>query len=115
MKKLLAPFSAALVSVGSLLTPVNANQTMLASWYGPGFQGNLTANGEIYDMYKISAAHKSLPFGTRLRVCYQGCVDVRINDRGPYIGERELDLSFGAAAAIGMIEPGVAPVSVTFL
>jgi len=115
MNKLLTSFSAALVSVGSLLTPVNANQTMLASWYGPGFQGNLTANGEIYDMYKISAAHKSLPFGTRLRVCYQGCIDVRINDRGPYIGERELDLSYGAAKAIGLIDPGVAKVAVTYL
>ncbi len=115
MNKLLTSFSAALVSVGSLLTPVNANQTMLASWYGPGFQGNLTANGEIYDMYKISAAHKSLPFGTRLRVCYQGCIDVRINDRGPYIGARELDLSYGAAKAIGLIDPGVAKVAVTYL
>ena len=88
---------------------------MLASWYGPGFNGNLTANGERYDMYGISAAHKTLPFGTRLRVCYQECVDVVINDRGPYIGSRELDLSYGAAKAIGLIEPGVANVSVTFL
>ena len=89
--------------------------TMLTSWYGPGFNGNLTANGERYDMYGISAAHKTLPFGTRLRVCYEGCVDVRINDRGPYIGARELDLSYGAAKAIGLIEPGVAEVSVTYL
>ena len=74
-----------------------------ASWYGPGFQGNLTANGEVYDQYQVSAAHKSLPFGTKLRVCNtlnDLCVDVRINDRGPYIAGRGLDLSRGAAEAI---------------
>ena len=49
-----------------------------------------------------TAAHKTLPFGTRLRVCYQGCTNVRINDRGPYIGARELDLSYGAASSIGL-------------
>jgi rare lipoprotein A len=56
-----------------------------------------------------------LPFGTRLEVCYQGCTTVRINDRGPYIGERELDLSYGAARAIGMIDTGVANIEVTYL
>ena len=83
--------------------------SMLASWYGPYFHGRTTANGEIYNMYGNTAAHKYLPFGTKLRVCYEGCVDVRINDRGPYIGSRELDLvSRGAAAKIGLIHPGVA-------
>ena len=89
--------------------------TMLTSWYGSYFHGRTTANGETYNMYGYTAAHKTLPFGTKLRVCYEGCVDVRINDRGPYIGERELDLSYGAAKAVGLIGPGVAPVSVTFL
>ena len=89
--------------------------TMLASWYGPGFHGRLTANGEVYDMHGITAAHKTLPFGTKLLVCYEGCVDVRINDRGPYIGQRELDLSYGAAKAVGLIEPGVAPVAIKYL
>ena len=88
---------------------------MLSSWYGPYFHGRLTANGERYDMHGYTAAHKTLPFGTKLRVCYEGCVDVRINDRGPYIGPRELDLSYGAAKAIGMIGPGVASVQVTYL
>ena len=74
-----------------------------------------TANGETYDMYGLTAAHKSLPFGTKLRVCYDGCVDVRINDRGPYIGARDLDLSRGAANAIGLINPGVANVQVSYL
>ena len=88
---------------------------MLASWYGPGFNGNLTANGEVYNMYGFTAAHKTLPFGTKLRVCYEGCVDVYINDRGPFIGARELDLSKGAATKIGLIRPGVANVDVTYL
>ena len=89
-----------------------------ASWYGPGFHGNRTANGEIYNQNGISAAHKTLPFGTKLRVCNEAnaqCVDLRINDRGPYIAGRELDLSRGAAEAIGMIEAGVVPVTFEFL
>ena len=88
---------------------------MLTSWYGPGFIGNLTANGEVYTAKEFTAAHKTLPFGTRLKVCYDRCINVRINDRGPYIGERELDLSQAAAEAIGLIGPGVANTTVTFL
>ena len=105
----------AAIAVASFNPSASGAGTMLTSWYGPGFHGNLTANGERYDMYGISAAHKTLPFGTRLRVCYQGCVDVSINDRCPYIGSRELDLSYGAAKAIGLVDPGVATVSVTYL
>ena len=89
--------------------------SMLSSWYGPYFHGRLTANGERYDMHGLTAAHKTLPFGTKLRVCYDSCVDVRINDRGPFIGARELDLSYGAAKAIGLVHPGVANVQVTYL
>jgi len=101
---------------GLLLTAMPASATsMLTSWYGPGFHGRTTANGETYNQYGYTAAHKSLPFGTRLRVCYQGCVDVRINDRGPFIGARELDLSYGAAAAIGLLDAGVGTVKVTYL
>ena len=96
-------------------SPVNASHTMLASWYGPYFHGRLTANGERYDMHGISAAHKTLPFGTKLRICYERCVDLRINDRGPYIGSRELDLSYGAAKAVGLIDSGVANVTVQYL
>ena len=105
----------ALAAICCFALPGESSSTMLASWYGPGFHGRLTANGERYDMHGITAAHKTLPFGTELRVCYQGCVDVRINDRGPYIGARELDLSYGAAKAIGLVEPGVATVSVIFI
>ena len=99
----------------ALSTSVSAGGSMLTSWYGPGFHGRLTANGEVYDQMGLTAAHKTLPFGTRLQVCYQGCVNVRINDRGPYIGARELDLSRGAAEAIGLTHPGVADVQVTYL
>ena len=112
LSKVFAATSALLLAAS---TPSTAAGTMLTSWYGPGFHGNLTANGEVYDQMGLTAAHKTLPFGTRLRVCYQGCVNVRINDRGPYIGARELDLSKGAAQAIGLIWPGVADVKVTYL
>lgn len=107
--------SSAFIAVACISTSAFSAETMLASWYGPYFHGRTTANGETYDMYGISAAHKTLPFGTKLRVCYRGCVNVRINDRGPYIGARELDLSYGAAKAIGLIQPGVDYVSINYL
>ena len=107
--------SGAFIAAACLGTSASSAGTMLASWYGPYFHGRTTANGETYDMHGITAAHKTLPFGTELRVCYQGCVDVRINDRGPYIGQRELDLSYGAAKVIGLVEPGVATVSIIFI
>ena len=112
MRKILSAVAAASVC---LALPSEASGTMLASWYGPGFHGRTTANGEIYDMHGYTAAHKTLPFGTKLRVCYNGCVDVYINDRGPYIGARELDLSAAAAGQIGLIDPGVANVQVTYI
>jgi peptidoglycan lytic transglycosylase len=85
----------------------------LASWYGPGFEGNLTANGEIFDPGKYTAASKELPFGTWLYVEYQGRgVVVRINDRGPYAGERILDLSQAAAQAIGLTGVGFVQVEI---
>ena len=116
MQRISNLFTAVSLSIAAIASPVqSAQSTMLASWYGPGFHGRLTANGEVYNQYGISAAHKTLPFGTKLRVCYQGCVNVRINDRGPYIGARELDLSYAAAQAVGLIKPGVASVSITYL
>lgn len=89
--------------------------TMKASWYGPKFHGKLTANGEIYDQMALTAAHKSLKFGTLLKVTNPkngNSVIVRINDRGPYIGDRELDLSKGAATKLGLLEKGVARVKI---
>ena len=112
MRKIIAT---AVAGLCAFALPSESRSTMLASWYGPGFHGRTTANGERYDMHGLTAAHKNLPFGTQLRVCYQGCVDVRINDRGPYIGARELDLSYGAAKEVGLIHPGVANLKVSYL
>jgi rare lipoprotein A len=89
--------------------------TMKASWYGPKFHGKLTANGEIYDQMALTAAHKSLKFGTLLKVTNPKngkSVIVRINDRGPYVGDRELDLSKGSAMKLGLINKGVARVKI---
>lgn len=86
-----------------------------ASWYGPGFHGNLTANGEVYNQYGLTAAHRSLPFGTIVRVTNMDngrSLIVRINDRGPYTRNRIIDLSKGAAQELGLISSGVAPVRV---
>ncbi len=75
----------------------------VASWYGPGFNGQRTASGEIYNMYAYTAASRTLPFGTWLKISYDGrSVFVRINDRGPYVGGRILDLSYAAAQALGL-------------
>tara|TARA_R100001224_G_scaffold109197_2_gene86325 strand:+ start:1432 stop:1773 length:342 start_codon:yes stop_codon:yes gene_type:complete len=102
--KILGVSSALLLACSSTAA---ATSSMLTSWYGPGFHGRLTANGEVFNEMGYTAAHKSLPFGTTLEVCYRSCVRVRINDRGPFISGRELDLSRGAAEAIGLTEVGV--------
>jgi rare lipoprotein A (peptidoglycan hydrolase) len=84
-----------------------------ASWYGDPFHGQLTANGEIYNMFEMTAAHPSLPFGTSLRVTNVRSgrsVVVRINDRGPFIGGRILDLSYAAAKQLRLVWPGQAQV-----
>ena len=89
--------------------------TMKASWYGPKFHGRMTANGEIYDQMALTAAHKSLKFGTLLKVTNTKngrSVIVRINDRGPYIEGRDLDLSKGAAIELGLLKKGVARVKI---
>ena len=82
--------------------------TVLASWYGPGFDGQLTASGEVFDAHGYTAAHNTLPLGTEITVSYAGrSVDVVVNDRGPYSGDRELDLSQGAAEYLGLTAAGV--------
>ena len=82
--------------------------TGLASWYGPGLEGQLTASGEPFDPYGFTAAHKTLPLGTQLIVSYAGrSVQVTVNDRGPYSGGRDLDLSQGAAEYLGLTAAGV--------
>ena len=87
----------------------------LASWYGPGVAGKRTANGERFVPCKRTAAHLTLPFGTRLRVTNLDngrIVRVRVNDRGPYVEGRIIDLSRGAAAALRMLKAGVVEVRI---
>ena len=98
--------------------PARFEQTGLASWYGPGFHGKKTANGETYNQYAFTAAHRRLPLGTRVQVTNietGQAVAVRINDRGPFVEGRIIDLSFAAAKRIGVYAPGTAPVRVEVL
>jgi rare lipoprotein A len=86
-----------------------------ASWYGPGFRGKRTASGEIFDDNKLTAAHKTLPLGTSAKVTNLSngkSVTVEINDRGPFVDGRIIDLSQAAAHALGMVERGVAHVRI---
>ena len=90
--------------------------TGLASYYGTGFEGSMTASGEVFDPYGFTAAHRTLPFGTQLTVRYHGrSVQVTVNDRGPYTGGRELDLSKGAADYLGLTSAGVDWVNYTVM
>jgi rare lipoprotein A len=89
-----------------------------ASWYGEKFQGRRTSSGEPYDMFEMTAAHKTLPLPSYVRVTHLGngnSVVVRVNDRGPFHDNRIIDLSYAAAARLGMIEQGQAPVEVVAL
>ncbi len=100
------------------LGPVRFRINGMASWYGPGFHGALTANGEVYNQNALTAAHPNLAFGTRVRVTNLDngrSVVVRINDRGPFVGNRVIDLSAGAAQVIGLLNSGVAPVRLEIL
>ncbi len=90
----------------------------VASWYGPGFEGNLTANGEVFDTSKLTAAHQTLPFDTLVRVTNLEnglAVVVRINDRGPFVDGRIIDLSRAAAERLDMIGSGTARVRLELL
>lgn len=89
-----------------------------ASWYGDQFHGRKTASGERYDMYQLTAAHRTAPFGTKVRVWNlenERSVLVRINDRGPFVRGRIIDLSLGAAREIGLVGTGTAKVRLEFL
>jgi len=94
------------------------DQTGLASWYGPGFHGKSTANGERFNQWALTAAHKTLPMPSIVRVTHLENgkeITVRINDRGPFADGRIIDLSRAAAEELGMVEEGVAPVRVRYL
>ena len=90
----------------------------IASWYGKDFHGRPTASGEIYNMYRLTAAHRLLPLGTIARVTNLRngkSVVVKINDRGPFVDGRIIDLSYKAALRLGMVEEGLAPVEIRIL
>ena len=85
----------------------------IASWYGPGFHGRRTSSGEVYDQHAMTAAHRTLPLGTRVRVTRVDdgrSIEVRINDRGPFVDDRMIDLSYSAAKKLGMVRAGIAKV-----
>jgi rare lipoprotein A len=94
------------------------NQRGTASWYGKKFHGRKTSSGEVYNMYALTAAHKSLPLPTNVKVTnlLNGkSVIVRVNDRGPFVGDRVIDMSYAAAQKLGMTEAGTVPVEIVAL
>lgn len=115
MTRLLIACVPAIIILGftAYMLPALADECVVASWYGTE-SGNRTANGEPFDGTSMTAAHKTLPFGTKLRVTYRGkSVVVRVNDRGPFIKGRSLDLSHAAAKRLGLIPAGVGRVCFT--
>jgi rare lipoprotein A len=97
---------------------IGDTETGVASWYGHPYHGRAAANGEIYDMEKLTAAHRTLPFNTWVRVENVSSgqkVDVRIIDRGPFVNNRIIDMSHAAAEQIGLIGPGIARVRVVVI
>jgi len=106
-----------LILVG-LVSHFRYDQVGIASWYGPGYHGKRTASGEIFDMYAMTAAHKTLPFNTIVKVVDLETgrwVIVRINDRGPFVPGRIIDLSYAAAKELGILEKGTARVGLKVL
>ncbi|MCL2295338.1 MAG: septal ring lytic transglycosylase RlpA family protein [Spirochaetes bacterium] len=104
--------------VGAPRPAVGSGQTGYASWYGGKFHGRQTANGEIFDTYKFTAAHKTLPFDSIVRVKNlenNKTTVVRINDRGPFIEGRIIDLSYAAARDIDMVEKGIVKVAIEII
>lgn len=105
-------------SATALAGPAVYRETGVASWYGKDFNGRKTASGEVFDMYGMSAAHRTLPLGTVIRVTnlenYKS-LKVRVNDRGPFVKNRVLELSYGAAKELGFVAQGTAPVRIETL
>ncbi|MED5165209.1 MAG: septal ring lytic transglycosylase RlpA family protein [Cyanobacteriota bacterium] len=119
-----APPALPIVPVAKLKRPVKPTPTVVqvstgeASWYGPGFFGNRTASGEVFRPGTMTAAHRSLPFGTKVRVTNlwnDRSAVVTINDRGPFIAHRVIDLAHGAAHELGLISSGIAQVRLEVL
>ena len=118
MREVLIASLAALLLIVGVVRYLSYDQIGIASWYGPGFHGKKTSSGEIYDMNTMTAAHKSLPFNAVVKVVDLDTgrsVIVRINDRGPFIPGRIIDLSHAAAQELGMIKKGTAHVGLKVL
>jgi len=121
-RKAVAPTQRPYAIAGKTYHPIASEkgfvQEGMASWYGEDFHGRPTANGEIYDMYAETAAHKTLPMNTYIRVTNlrnKRQITVRVNDRGPFVRGRIVDLSYTGAKKLGMLESGTAPVRVEAL
>jgi len=114
----LAGCSRAVLTTPSVPPVTSMEEVGMASWYGAPHHGRRTASGEVFDMHQLTAAHKTLPFGTRLLVTNRDTsqsVEVRVNDRGPFVGGRILDVSYAAARLLGAVGPGLIPVRVRVL
>ena len=110
--------SSCITTPSATYKPRKGGEYVTASWYGSKFHGRPTASGERYNMFGLTAAHKTMKFGTKLRVTYPetgGSVVVTVNDRGPFIRGRDLDLSYGAAKAIGLEVKGVGRVRIEYI
>jgi len=104
-----ARFSGSLSLPRLSIVPSNEHETGVASWYGEEFQGDTTASGEVYDLNGLTAAHHTLPFGTTIRVTNlrnHKNILLRVNDRGPRLGKRLLDVSWSAAKHLGFVHTG---------
>jgi rare lipoprotein A len=110
---LLAGCSRAVVSTPPVPPAAGTEEVGFASWYGAPHHGHRTASGEVYDMHQLTAAHRTMPFGTRLLVTNRDTsqsAEVRVNDRGPFVEGRILDVSYAAARQLGAVGPGIVPV-----
>ena len=115
---LLAGCSRAVMTTPSVPPVTGMEEVGMASWYGAPHHGRRTASGEVYDMHQLTAAHKTLPFGTRLLVTNRDTsqsAEVRVNDRGPFVEGRILDVSYAAARLLGAVGRGMIPVRVRIL
>ena len=115
---LLAGCAPAVTTAPSARPVPGVEEVGMASWYGAAHQGRRTASGEVFDMHQLTAAHRTLPFGTRVLVTNRDTsqsTEVRINDRGPFVKGRILDVSYAAARLLGAVGPGTVPVRVRIL
>jgi rare lipoprotein A len=115
MRRIVLPVACfcGLWTAGSAQSAQRPSERGFASWYGAPYHGQRSASGEIYDQEQLTAAHRTLPFGTRVRLHRldgEGSVVVRINDRGPFVKSRVIDLSHAAAVQLGMADGGLVPV-----